>query len=151
MTGKNGETILSLNCLRPTRSPLPKTCPRQTWRPTTRLYFLAGAGFACLAVLAWLVAAGPGYMGYGASLLWTGPKAGPLYDIRVTPGDVAVRRNSDQLVTAQVIGLKAGEGAAICALSKRAQSGLGAGCNATRGRSRDTRKFQLPVPLRRPS
>src|ERR1700728_4614387 len=73
-----------------------------------KLYFLAGAGVACLGVLAWLVAAGPGYLGYGASLLWTGPKAVPLYDIRVTPGNVAVRRNSDQLVTAQVIGLKPG-------------------------------------------
>ena len=35
-----------------------------------------------------------------------GRKAAPLYDIRVTPGDVAVRRNSDQLMTAQVIGLE---------------------------------------------
>ena len=74
--------------------------------PNDKLYFLAGAGVACLGVLAWLVAAGPGYMGYGASLLWTGPKAVPIYDIRVTPGDVAVRRNSDQLITAHVIGLK---------------------------------------------
>ncbi len=30
----------------------------------------------------------------------------PLYEIRVTPGDAAVRRNSDQLVTAQVMGLE---------------------------------------------
>ncbi len=74
--------------------------------PNNKLYFLAGAGLACVVVLAWLVAAGPGYLGYGASLLWTGPKATPLYDIRVTPGNVAVRRNSDQLVTAQIIGLK---------------------------------------------
>ncbi len=71
-----------------------------------RLYFFAGAGAACVAVLVWLVAAGPGYLGYGASLLWTGPKATPLYDIRVTPGDAAVRRNSDQLITASIIGLK---------------------------------------------
>src|SRR6202046_2578126 len=77
--------------------------------PNNKLYFLAGAGVACLCVLIWLVAAGPGYLGYGASLLWTGPKATPLYDLRVTPGDVAVRRNSDQLVTAQVIGLKPGK------------------------------------------
>jgi hypothetical protein len=83
-----------------------KDVPPANLAPNNRLYFLAGAGFACLAVLGWLVAAGPGYLGYGASLLWTGPKAAPLYDIRVTPGDVAVRRNSDQLVTAQVIGLK---------------------------------------------
>jgi hypothetical protein len=86
-----------------------KDVPPANLAPNNRLYFLAGAGFACLAVLAWLIAAGPGYLGYGASLLWTGPKAGPLYDIRVTPGDVAVRRNSDQLVTAQVIGLKPGK------------------------------------------
>ncbi len=83
-----------------------RNVPPANLAPNNRLYFLAGAGFACVAVLAWLVAAGPGYLGYGASLLWTGPKAAPLYDIRVTPGDVAVRRNSDQLVTAQVIGLK---------------------------------------------
>jgi len=71
-----------------------------------RLYFFAGAGAACVAVLVWLVAAGPGYLGYGASLLWTGHKATPLYDIRVTPGDAAVRRNGDQLITASIIGLK---------------------------------------------
>ena len=40
-----------------------------------RLYFFAGAGAACVAVLVWLVAAGPGYLGYGASLLWTGPQS----------------------------------------------------------------------------
>jgi hypothetical protein len=74
--------------------------------PNNKLYFLAGAGLACVAVLVWLVSAGPGYLGYGASLLWTGPKALPLYDIKVTPGDVAVRRNADQLITAHIIGLK---------------------------------------------
>jgi hypothetical protein len=71
-----------------------------------KLCYLAGAGIACFAVLVWLVAARPGYVGYGASLLWTGQKAAPLYDLRVTPGDVAVRRNSDQLITAQLTGLK---------------------------------------------
>ena len=74
--------------------------------PNNKLYFLAGAGLACGAVLVWLVTAGPGYLGYGASLLWTGPKAVPLYDITVTPGDVAVRRNADQLINAHLIGLK---------------------------------------------
>ncbi len=86
-----------------------KNVPPANLAPNNHLYFFAGAAFACLGVLAWLVAAGPGYLGYGASLLWTGPKAAPLYDIRVTPGNVAVRRNSDQLVTAQVIGLKPGK------------------------------------------
>jgi hypothetical protein len=75
--------------------------------PNGRLLALVGAGAGCLAVLVWMIAAGPGYVGYGASLLWTGPKhdVAPMYDIRVSPGDVAVRRHSDQLITAEVIGV----------------------------------------------
>ena len=59
-------------------------------------------------MLIWLIAAGPGYLGYGASLLWTGARANaaPFYDLRVSPGDATVRRNADQLVTAQPIGLQ---------------------------------------------
>jgi hypothetical protein len=77
--------------------------------PQGRLVAMLCAVVVCAAVLMWMVAAGPGYLGYGASLLWTGQKknAAPLYEIRVTPGDAAIRRNSDQLVTAQVIGLDA--------------------------------------------
>jgi hypothetical protein len=76
--------------------------------PDNRLFALSGAGLACLGVLAWMIAAGPGYLGYGASLLWTGTKkdVAPLYAITVTPGDVAVRRNSDQLITARVTGMR---------------------------------------------
>jgi hypothetical protein len=76
--------------------------------PDNRLFALSGAGLACLGVLVWMIAAGPGYLGYGASLLWTGPKknVAPLYAIAVTPGDVAVRRNSDQLITAHVTGMR---------------------------------------------
>ena len=71
-----------------------------------RLFALGGAGAACLGVLVWMIAAGPGYLGYGASLLWTGPPRQPFYSISVTPGNVAVRRNSDQLITAQVLGMQ---------------------------------------------
>ena len=73
-----------------------------------RLFALGGAGAACLIVLVWMIAAGPGYLGYGASLLWTGPpkNAQAYYAISVTPGNVAVRRNSDQLITAQVTGMQ---------------------------------------------
>src|SRR5882757_3851479 len=76
--------------------------------PDNRLFALSGAGLGCLGMLAWMIAAGPGYLGYGASLLWTGPKknVAPLYAITVTPGDVAVRRNSDQLITARVTGMR---------------------------------------------
>jgi hypothetical protein len=75
--------------------------------PLKRLMWLLGAGVVCAGVLVWMIAARPGFMGYGASLLWTGPHKDvpPIYQIVVTPGDAAVRRNSDEMVTAQVIGL----------------------------------------------
>ena len=73
--------------------------------PGNRLFALGGAGVACLAVLVWMIADGPGYLGYGAAMLWTNSSAAPLYAIRVTPGNVTVRRNSDQLITAHVIGM----------------------------------------------
>ncbi len=76
--------------------------------PQRRLLWMLGAGVACVGVLVWMIAARPGFMGYGASLLWTGPHKDipPIYQIVVKPGDAAVRRNSDELVTAQVIGLE---------------------------------------------
>jgi hypothetical protein len=76
--------------------------------PDNRLFALAGAAVACLGVLVWIVAAGPGYLGYGASLLWTGLKkdAAPYYVMSVTPGNVTVRRNSDQLIVARVTGMQ---------------------------------------------
>ena len=79
--------------------------------PEKRLFVLGGAGLASFAVLVWMVAAGPGYLGYGASLLWTGPKknAVPLYILSVTPGNVTVRRNSDQLITAHITGMQPGK------------------------------------------
>ena len=70
---------------------------------------MLGAGaILASAVLVWMITAAPGYIGYGASLLWAGPKknVAPLYDIHVSPGDAAVRRNSDELITAQVVGLE---------------------------------------------
>ncbi|HLG96085.1 MAG TPA: hypothetical protein VKX49_07215 [Bryobacteraceae bacterium] len=70
---------------------------------------LTSAGVA-VAVLLWLILAGPGYLGYGTSLLWAGaPKSGntrAFYDIIVKPGDRTVRRKADQLVTAQLMGFE---------------------------------------------
>ncbi len=78
--------------------------------PAQRLLIVLATGVMCAGVLCWLVIERPGYVGYGASLLWKGPdqQHPPLYDLRVQPGDVAVRRNSDQLITAQVVGLESG-------------------------------------------
>src|SRR6516164_748723 len=73
-----------------------------------RLFALGGVGVACFIVLIWMIVAGPGYLGYGASLLWSGPKknAPPLYAISINPGSVTVRRNSDQLITAHITGFE---------------------------------------------
>lgn len=88
------------------------TCARQnepSWLvPSNRLFAFGGLAAGCVGTLLWLIAAGPGFVGYGASLIWTGPKknAAPLYSITVAPGNTTVRRNSDQLITAHVSGMK---------------------------------------------
>ncbi len=73
-----------------------------------RLWISLGAGVGAFVILLWMIAAGPGFLGYGASLLWTGPhrdKPAP-YVLRVTPGDAVVRRHADQLVSALPTGLR---------------------------------------------
>ena len=73
-----------------------------------RLWSSLGAGAGAFAILVWMIAAGPGFLGYGASLLWTGPHLDKpaLYDLRVTPGDSVVRRHADQMVSALPTGLR---------------------------------------------
>ena len=76
--------------------------------PGGRLAAFLAAGVAALGVLVWLIFAGPGFLGHGAALLWAATPHGsaPFYDIQVVPGDITVRRNSDLMVTAQLIGLQ---------------------------------------------
>jgi len=74
------------------------------------LYGALGVAVAALGVLVWLITAGPGYWGYGASLLWTGsanPGKKPLYSLTVAPGDKTIRRKSDQMITAHLLGFNA--------------------------------------------
>ena len=73
-----------------------------------RLWISLATGVGAFAVLIWMIAAGPGFLGYGASLLWTGPHHDKpaLYDLRVTPGDAVVRRHADQMVSALPTGLR---------------------------------------------
>ncbi len=78
---------------------------RKTWG-------LAAAGAITAVLLGWLITAGPGYIGYGASLLWTGSARAsqrPLYELAVQPGNKTIRRKSDQLIKAQLIGFSAGK------------------------------------------
>jgi ribosomal protein L27 len=67
---------------------------------------LTAAVFATV-ILIWLVFSKPGDIGQSASLLWAGtPREGvqAFYDVLVQPGDRTVRRRSDQMVTAQLVG-----------------------------------------------
>jgi hypothetical protein len=73
---------------------------------TTLLAGLVTGGAVCVGLLVWLIRFGPGYMGYGAALLWSVPRSGPIYELHVAPGDATVRRHSDLLVTAGLVGLK---------------------------------------------
>src|SRR5689334_2510837 len=75
--------------------------------PTKMLMASLAIGVVSLAVLVWMIAARPGVIGYGANLLWTGSQdsAAPLYDLRVQPGNVSLRRNTDQVITAQPVGI----------------------------------------------
>jgi hypothetical protein len=73
------------------------------------LSFAAGAA-GSLVVLIWLGTSGPGFLGYGTSLLWGGLPKGelaPYYDISVAPGNRTVRRLADQLIGAQLKGFQA--------------------------------------------
>jgi hypothetical protein len=76
--------------------------------PDRKLLVALAVGVASLGMLIWMIAAGPGYLGYGAARLWSGSPHGvaAFYDIRVSPGDATVRRNSNQTVRAQLVGLE---------------------------------------------
>ena len=84
-----------------------RTVPPETLAPNRLLLsWLAGTAVS-IAALVWLVTAKPGFLGHGANLLWTGSHAAAaaLTDVQVSPGDATIRRNTDQLITAQTPGL----------------------------------------------
>jgi len=95
--------LLALDTLTVARAAEPKSLV-----PDKKLATFLGVGAVSLCVLLWLILAGPGYFGEGAALLWAAtPHSGsaPFYDIQVVPGDITVRRNSDLMVTAVLVGL----------------------------------------------
>ena len=72
-----------------------------------RIASFASLGAAAVMVLVWLGVSGPGFLGYGTSLLWGGlPKEDrkPFYSVKVEPGNKIIRRRSDQVVTARLSG-----------------------------------------------
>jgi hypothetical protein len=75
-----------------------------------KLLLSLATSVACMGALTWLIVAGPGYLGYGARQLWAGSsRRAAYYDIRVSPGDAAVRRNGSQTITAQLVGFESAE------------------------------------------
>jgi len=75
-----------------------------------RILSYAGGAAGSLAVLIWLGTSGPGFLGYGTSLLWGRLPKGelaPYYDISVDPGNHTVRRLADQLIAAHLKGFQA--------------------------------------------
>ncbi len=79
-------------------------------RSGPRTWGCVAAGAAASAVLVWLIVSGPGYLGYGAALLWTGSARAsqkPIYDVSVQPGNKTIRRKSDQMITARLVGFAA--------------------------------------------
>ncbi len=74
------------------------------------LFGALGIAVAALAVLTWLITDGPGFWGYGSLLLWTGSAGAnkkPLYALSVKPGNKIIRRKSDQMISAQLLGFSA--------------------------------------------
>ena len=91
----------------------PQAPPSQVVTPKSIFAFATSAGAAGV-VLLWLILAGPGFLGYGASMLWAGPPKnasvdGAYYRITVEPGDKLVRRRSDMPIRATLIGFQAPE------------------------------------------
>jgi hypothetical protein len=92
-----------------TASVAQRTEPTRIAPPRSIFAFATSAGALSVALI-WLIMAGPGYFGYGASLLWAGVPKGPgvaFYDIKVEPGDKLIRRKSDQMVSATLSGFQA--------------------------------------------
>ncbi len=85
------------------------TADTEAMAPKSWIVSFASAGAAAVAILLWLGLAGPGYLGYGTSLLWGGythDERKPIYNIAVTPGNGTIRRRSDLRVTAKLSGFE---------------------------------------------
>jgi hypothetical protein len=83
--------------------------PREVAKTSSFFRFSSAAAIS-FAVLLWLGLSGPGFLGYGTSLLWGGLPKGkttPYYDIEVQPGNHTVRKRADEIITATLHGFTA--------------------------------------------
>ena len=108
--GAERPTIRSSSCWPPIpwRSPSRPSRARSPGTPWIFSFSSAAVG-AALALL-WLGTSGPGFLGYGTSLLWGGLPKGemkPFYSIKVDPGNKTIRKRADQMITATLLGFTA--------------------------------------------
>ena len=83
----------------------PQSVTRSSW-----IFSFSSAAVFVIASLIWLGVSGPGFLGYGTSLLWGGLPKGtlkPFYSIQVDPGNRTVRKRADQLISATLGGFSA--------------------------------------------
>src|SRR5262249_16276433 len=77
---------------------------------TAWIFSFSSAAVAAALILLWLGFSGPGFLGYGTSLLWGGLPKGemnPYYPVKVQPGNKTIRKRADQLITATLMGFSA--------------------------------------------
>jgi len=97
--------LLAADTLSVAQQAQPKDVARTSW-----IFSFSSAAIAAFLLLLWLGISGPGYLGYGTSLLWGGLPKGdmkPFYAVKVDPGNKTVRKRSDQLITATLVGFTA--------------------------------------------
>jgi hypothetical protein len=83
----------------------PKQVAKTSW-----LFSFSSAAAVSALVLVWLALYGPGFLGYGTSLLWGGLPKGdmkPFYDIEVQPGNHTVKKRGTEIITARLRGFTA--------------------------------------------
>jgi hypothetical protein len=74
------------------------------------IFGFSTAALAAVLTLLWLGLYGPDWLGYGTSLLWGGLPKGevkPYYAVRVEPGNKTIRKRSDLMISATLMGFQA--------------------------------------------
>jgi hypothetical protein len=97
--------LLAADTLPMARNAAPKAITKTNW-----IFSFSSAAVLAVAVLVWLAISGPGFLGYGTSLLWAGLPKGevkPFYSIRVDPGNRTLRKRANQTITARLSGFSA--------------------------------------------
>src|ERR1051325_6793470 len=97
--------LLAADTLEVAQQAEPQAVAKTAW-----IFSFSSAALASALLLIWLGMSGPGFLGDGTSLLWGGLPKGemkPFYSVKVDPGNKTIRKRSDQLITATLMGFSA--------------------------------------------